>query len=196
MNSKLFRRMILIPESEYTRMRVAAPPPLPTQDANQTDDEQQKIYANKLINERRMERSNDPSMLKTVVGSAPSESDKEPLSPHFIRVAIEKFARQRQQRGRKIFDDISNNDRISWDREGEVSIDGNVIPSSYILDLIHFATNSPREMNKKSAPIGWELFSTLLTPHPPQRQRRKRPAEITEDSDDNDSGDEFNAFLD
>ena len=52
----------------------------------------------------------------------------------------------------------ANNDQISWNDKGEVSIDNQVIPGSNIIDLVNDQLKSRKSFN----PIGWKLFTESL----------------------------------
>ncbi len=148
-------RMVLISEQEYARLRASTPKVV--QEDYLPADQQQKILATDMLEERRM------------LHSSKHVEPKEPLSIDFIKNAIEKFAVQRKRRALEVFEAVQY--AVAWDDKGEVTINSEAIPGSNILDLIYFSTNSPQQIRSEPTPPGWTSFQPLV---PRQRVPRER----------------------
>jgi len=162
MSTNPLRRMMLIPEQEYARLKAATSNTTSsTINHHLPADLQQKILANSQVEEQRKDRS------LAVMQAAPIKGP--PMAVSYITAALDKFALQRRKRAHDVFQRVHQNNRLEWDENGEVAIDAKPISGSHLLDLLYFATNTLRQAAGEVPPIGWELFKDML---PPMLQQR------------------------
>lgn len=170
MTSSRYKRMVLITESEYSKLSAASaaknkqPTTIPV-------DQVQKLHAHNLEEERRQIKSeNEEDKTATV---------KQQLPLSLIRLSIDKFPIYARARAHAILEQLLS-DRISWDGEGQVILaDGELIDNSNILDIIFYAA-ADKSRGKLSPPPGFQRLNikvyTKAAPVVRKRVTIKKPA--------------------
>lgn len=152
--------MVLLPENEYSRLKQYEPKVKSLEVDKNNVSTDQKLYAQKMIEERIMREANEE---KPVSKPLPVTSTSPSLLPFgYIKKSIEKFPLQRRARALALFSQLRYASALTWDSKGQMidpdTNDGMPILGSNILDLIHYATNTPNQLHRLQPPIGWDTF--------------------------------------
>ena len=91
----------------------------------------------------------------TTTPLAIEEAPNDTLSVDTVLQAIPKNARQR---ARALLSHIVDDGRLTWNRKGEISYLGQLVPGSHITDLVKDSQYHYKHFN----PIGYELFYNAL----------------------------------
>jgi hypothetical protein len=95
-----------------------------------------------------------------------SPSEKQPTDPHkaeSLRLLKEHtllaMPRAKRKVSELLYDTLARANNISWDETGSVSMNGQKIPGSSIIDLISDTVRNRKDTN----PVGWQQFADILT---------------------------------
>ena len=88
---------------------------------------------------------------------------------------IDTLPKTTKQLGHSLLSHIKSSQKINWNDRGQVIIDGNLIPNTNILDLVHSVI---RIRKTKSPPVGSREFTRALTElNTPSELFRNQPVE-------------------
>ena len=137
------KRMILISENEYNKLKqIKVSTTQSEESVILAPDIGQKIAVSKMIEEK-------------LTHDAPLTLNKiEPLSHEIIKTSIEKFPLARRSKALKLFQLIDQSQYFTLDEKGQLIVETKVIPSSNIIELIYFGTNTITQLKTQPTPEG------------------------------------------
>lgn len=122
----------------------------------------------KYLNALKKEQDQTREILLKVVPSEKTEdsigdnpSGEDARGSEMIQTVVDHVGKNYQKNASFILNKLYHSDLLSWNTAGEVTINGELIKGSHILDLMKTLSN--RRFHTKNAPTGWSEFLETIS---------------------------------